>query len=56
MKRITYLSPLKYFLEIGFFGVLEGLGFAALWKEFLGLLILGGPGLPFGGGKVSIEL
>lgn len=42
MKRITYLSPLKYFLEIGFSVFLKGLGFAALWKEFLGLLILGG--------------
>jgi len=41
MKRITYLSPLKYFLEIGFSVFLKGLGFQALWKEFVGLLVLG---------------
>ncbi|MDH7499913.1 MAG: ABC transporter permease [candidate division NC10 bacterium] len=41
MKRVTYLSPLKYFLEIGFSVFLKGLGFQALWKEFLGLLLLG---------------
>jgi ABC-2 type transport system permease protein len=42
MKRITYLSPLKYFLEIGFSVFLKGVGFQALWKEFVGLLVLGG--------------
>jgi ABC-2 type transport system permease protein len=42
MKRITYLSPLKYFLEIGFSVFLKGVGFRALWKEFVGLLVLGG--------------
>lgn len=42
MKRITYLSPLKYFLEIGFSVFLKGVGFRELWREFAGLLILGG--------------
>jgi ABC-2 type transport system permease protein len=42
MKKITYLSPLKYFLEIGFSVFLKGVGFWALWREFLGLFILGG--------------
>jgi len=42
MKRITYLSPLKYFLEIGFSVFLKGLGLRELWKEFVGMLALGG--------------
>jgi ABC-2 type transport system permease protein len=42
MKRITYLSPLKYFLEIGFSVFLKGLGLRELWKEFFGMLALGG--------------
>jgi ABC-2 type transport system permease protein len=42
MKKITYLSPLKYFLEIGFSVFLKGVGFWGLWREFLGLFILGG--------------
>jgi ABC-2 type transport system permease protein len=42
MKKVTYLSPLRYFLEIGFSVFLKGVGFHGLWKEFAGLLALGG--------------
>jgi ABC-2 type transport system permease protein len=42
MKRITYFSPLRYFLEIGFSVFLKGLGLRDLWQEFAGLLAIGG--------------
>jgi ABC-2 type transport system permease protein len=38
---LTYLSPLKHYLAIGYNILLKGAGLAALWPDFLNLNILG---------------
>ncbi len=41
MRVITYLSPLKYYLNIGYNILLKGAGVEALWPDFVGLATLG---------------
>jgi ABC-2 type transport system permease protein len=38
---ITYLSPLKHYLAIGYNILLKGAGLAALWPDFLNLSLIG---------------
>lgn len=38
---LTYLSPLKHYLAIGYNILLKGAGFSALWPDFLNLNIIG---------------
>lgn len=42
MGALTYLSPLKYFLDLGFGIFLKGVGLGAMWDRLLGLALLGG--------------
>lgn len=42
MQRITILSPLRYYLELGFGILLKGAGLGVLWDKLLGLSLLGG--------------
>ncbi|MBI4595014.1 MAG: ABC transporter permease [Candidatus Tectomicrobia bacterium] len=41
MQKLTYLSPLKYYLALGWGIFLKGAGFNVLWKDFVGLVFLG---------------
>jgi len=41
IQLITYLNPLRYFISVIRGVFLKGVGFAALWKDLLGLLIIG---------------
>lgn len=41
MQKLTFLSPLKYYLAIGWGIFLKGAGFEVLWKDFIGLVFLG---------------
>jgi len=41
LRLITYLSPLKYYLNIGYNILLKGAGVAIVWPDFLGLASLG---------------
>lgn len=42
MRVITLLSPLRYYLELGFGILLKGMGLWSLWDTLLGLALLGG--------------
>lgn len=41
LQLITYLSPLKYYLNIAYNILLKGAGWNNLWDHFVGLIILG---------------
>lgn len=41
IQLITYLNPLRYFMSVIRGVFLKGVGFIALWKDLLGLLIIG---------------
>ena len=42
-KKLTYLSPLKYYLESSFTVILKGLGLTYILSDILGMLALGIP-------------
>lgn len=42
MQTLTYLSPLRYFLDLAFGIALKGAGISLLWDRLLGLALLGG--------------
>lgn len=39
---VTFLSPQRYFLTIGYGILLKGASLATLWRDFLGLVLVGG--------------
>ena len=41
VQWVTYLNPLRYFMEIARGVFLKGTGFAVLWPQMLALLVLG---------------
>jgi ABC-2 type transport system permease protein len=47
-QKLTYLSPLKYYLEGSFAVILKGLGFFDVYKYMLMILLLGIPVFTFG--------
>lgn len=47
-QKLTYLSPLRYYLEGSFSIILKGLGFTYVYKYFLGTFLLGVPVFIFG--------
>lgn len=53
MQVMTYLSPLRYYLDLAFGIALKGAGVALLWDKLLGLFLLGA-GL-FGIGALSFR-
>lgn len=42
MAALSYLSPLKYYLDLGFGIFLKGVSLAHMWDRLLGLTLLGG--------------
>jgi len=42
MQLLTYLSPLRYYLDVSFGIALKGAGLSLLWDRLLGLSLLGG--------------
>lgn len=53
MQVLTYLSPLRYYLDLAFGIALKGAGIAVLWDRLLGLSLLGGA--LFGIGALSFR-
>ena len=41
MQPLTYLSPLKYYIDASYSIALKGVGLNYLWPELLGLIVLG---------------
>jgi len=41
LREAMYLSPLYYFIEMGYGILLKGVGLDILWDSLLGLIILG---------------
>jgi len=42
-QKLTYISPLKYYLEGSFDVILKGLGFGYVFTDFIGIIVLGIP-------------
>ena len=48
LRQAMYLSPLYYFIEMGYGILLKGAGLDILWDSLLGLTLLGIVIFPFG--------
>jgi ABC-2 type transport system permease protein len=41
MQYLSLLSPMRYFIDLGFQVLFKGNGFAYVWHDILGILVLG---------------
>jgi len=41
MRRLTLLSPMRYYIHLGLEVLLKGNGFASVWSDLVGLVVVG---------------